>query len=71
MMAGGGVRLDVVGRGTGVVLQGSSLVLDWFRAGKGEVRSLEVRWYGGGLGRLVGFEPTTSAATERRSATEL
>jgi hypothetical protein len=24
-----------------------------------------------GLGRLVGFEPTTSAATERRSATEL
>jgi hypothetical protein len=23
------------------------------------------------LGRLVGFEPTTSAATERRSATEL
>lgn len=26
------------------------------------------RW---GLGRLVGFEPTTSAATERRSATEL
>jgi hypothetical protein len=26
---------------------------------------------GDGLGRLVGFEPTTSAATERRSATEL
>ena len=25
----------------------------------------------GELGRLVGFEPTTSAATERRSATEL
>jgi hypothetical protein len=25
----------------------------------------------GDLGRLVGFEPTTSAATERRSATEL
>jgi len=25
----------------------------------------------GFLGRLVGFEPTTSAATERRSATEL
>ncbi len=25
----------------------------------------------GNLGRLVGFEPTTSAATERRSATEL
>jgi hypothetical protein len=24
-----------------------------------------------GLGRLVGVEPTTSAATERRSATEL
>ena len=31
--------------------------------------SLELRL--GKLGRLVGFEPTTSAATERRSATEL
>ena len=28
------------------------------------------RWMKG-LGRLVGVEPTTSAATERRSATEL
>jgi hypothetical protein len=36
-----------------------------------EIKSRDVRGRLEFLGRLVGFEPTTSAATERRSATEL
>ena len=45
---------------------------DWVTVGpKPESEGVERGCVEKDLGRLVGVEPTTSAATERRSATEL